>query len=62
MPMCTWKFDAACMVYHKRASWPISYSANIWDDMATSKYNKPPVFGSTSPSPSGFICTSMTLV
>jgi hypothetical protein len=62
MAMYTWKFDTACMVYHKPSSWQISYYANAYGDMATSKYNTCPVFGNTSPSQSGLICASTTLV
>ena len=62
MAMCTWGFDATCMVYHKPASWQTSYYANAWDGMATSKYNACLVFGNTSPSPSGLICALTTLV
>jgi hypothetical protein len=58
----TWRFDAACTVYHKLASWQINSYANAWDDMATSKYNTRPVFGSMSPTPSGLICAWTTLV
>jgi hypothetical protein len=60
--MYTWKFGAACTVYHKPASWQTSYYPNTWDNMATSKYNTRLVFENTSPGPSGLICTSTTLV
>jgi hypothetical protein len=61
MAMYTWKFDVACTVYHKPASWQTSYYANAWDNMATLKYNTCPVFGSASHAPSGLICALITL-
>jgi hypothetical protein len=62
MAMPTWKFDVACMVYHKPESWQTSYYTNTWDNMATSKYNTHPIFGNASPGPSDLICASTTLV
>jgi hypothetical protein len=44
MAMYTWKFGAACTVYHKSASWQTSYYTNAWDNIATSKYNTSPGF------------------
>ncbi len=60
--MYTWKFGAACTVYHKLASWQTSHYANSLDNMATLKYNTHPDFGNTSPSLSSLICGPTTLV
>jgi hypothetical protein len=61
MAMYTWRFDAACTVYHKPAYWQTSSYDITWVSMATSKYNTHPVFGSTFHAPSGSICALMTL-
>jgi hypothetical protein len=61
MAKYAWRFDAACTVYHKPASWQTNSYDNAWVSMATSKYNTSPVFGITSHTPSGLICATTIL-
>jgi hypothetical protein len=60
MAVYTWRFDMACTVYHKPASWQTSSYNKAWVGMATLKYIPRLVFGSTSQALSGSICASTT--
>ncbi len=61
MAMYPWRFDAACTVYYKLASWQTSSYDKAWVGMTTLKYNTHLVFGNTSHAPSGSICALTTL-